>query len=118
MLHRPRSLGKLGVAQLSVLSEDTRGRTLHPFRRRVSIRRDGMDFVVAFQPEDIIAFRVTHNFPSEKMARPSQRACLVVTESDDVFGLECDNEVHAIAPNGYSPAKRVKSSSARALVKH
>jgi len=51
------SLTKWGKAQLSVLSEDTLGRTFHPFRRRVSIRRDGMDFVVAFQPEDIIAFR-------------------------------------------------------------
>ena len=51
------SLSKLGVAQLSVLSEDTLGRTFHPVRRRVSIRRDGRDFVVAFQPEDIIVFR-------------------------------------------------------------
>ncbi len=65
-----------------------------------------------------VCYRVTHNFPSEKMARPSQRACLVVTESDDVFGLECDNEVHAIAPNGYSPAKRVKGPSARVLAMH
>jgi hypothetical protein len=65
-----------------------------------------------------VCYRVTHNFPSEKMARPSQRTCLVVTESDDVFGLECDNEVHAIAPNGYSPAKRVKSPSERVLAKH
>ncbi len=52
------------------------------------------------------------------MARPSQRACLLVTESDDVFGLECDNEIRAIAPNGYSPAKRVKSPSERVLAKH
>jgi hypothetical protein len=44
---------------MSVLSEDTLGKTLQPRRRRVSIRRDGRDFVVAFQPEDIIVFR--HN---------------------------------------------------------
>ena len=61
---------------------------------------------------------VTYNFPSEKMARPSQRACLVATEHDDVFGLECDNEVPAIAPNGYLPAKRVKDPSGHVLAKH
>jgi hypothetical protein len=44
---------------MSVLSEDTLGKTLQPRRRRVSIRRDGRDFVVAFQPENIIVFR--HN---------------------------------------------------------
>jgi len=42
---------------MSVLSEDTLGKTLQPRRRRVSIRRDGRDFVVAFQPENIIMFR-------------------------------------------------------------
>jgi len=30
-----------------------------PFRRRVSISRDDKDFVVAFQPENLIVFR--HN---------------------------------------------------------
>jgi hypothetical protein len=52
------------------------------------------------------------------MAHPSQLACLVVTHHDDVFGLECDNEVPAIAPNGYSPAERVKDPSERVLGKY
>ena len=32
-------------------------RTALPFRRQVSISRDGEDFVVAFQPDNIIALR-------------------------------------------------------------
>lgn len=48
-----------GDGTMSVLSEDTLGKTLQPRRRRVSIRRDGRDFVVASQPGDIIVFR--HN---------------------------------------------------------
>jgi len=30
-----------------------------PFRRQVSIARDGSDFVVAFQPDNVVVFR--HN---------------------------------------------------------
>ena len=30
-----------------------------PFRRQVTIRRDGEDFVVAFHPQDIVALRHT-----------------------------------------------------------
>jgi hypothetical protein len=65
-----------------------------------------------------VCYRVTHNFPSEFKAHPSQRACLVATEHDDVSGLGCDNEVPAIAPNGYSPPTRLKGLSERALAKH
>lgn len=28
-----------------------------PFRRQVSIRRDGQDFVVAYQPDNVVVFR-------------------------------------------------------------
>jgi hypothetical protein len=28
-----------------------------PLRRKVAIRRDGEDFVIAFQPEDTVVFR-------------------------------------------------------------
>jgi hypothetical protein len=38
-----------------------------PFRRQVSIRRDGKDFVVAFQPENIIAVRNTEANALRKM---------------------------------------------------
>jgi hypothetical protein len=65
-----------------------------------------------------VCYRVTHNFPSEFIAHPSQRVCLVMTEHDDVFGLECDNEVPAIAPDGYSPPTRLKGLSERVLAKH
>ena len=34
-----------------------------PFRRQVTIRRDGEDFVVAFHPQNVIAFR--HDEASE-----------------------------------------------------
>jgi hypothetical protein len=40
---------------MSVLSAATFGRL--PPRRRVSIRQDDRDFVVAFQPDDIVVFR-------------------------------------------------------------
>ena len=40
---------------MSVLSAATSGRL--PPRRRVSIRQDDGDFVVAFQPDDIVVFR-------------------------------------------------------------
>jgi len=32
-------------------------RNVFPFRRRVSISRDGADFIVAFQPDNIVVFR-------------------------------------------------------------
>jgi hypothetical protein len=36
---------------------DLIARSLQPSRRKVAIRRDGEDFVIAFQPEDLIVFR-------------------------------------------------------------
>ena len=36
---------------------DVIARSLHPPRRKVAIRRDGEDFVIALQPEDFIVFR-------------------------------------------------------------
>jgi tRNA threonylcarbamoyladenosine modification (KEOPS) complex Pcc1 subunit len=36
---------------------DVIARSLQPPRRQVAIRRDGEDFVIAFQPEDFIVFR-------------------------------------------------------------
>ena len=34
-----------------------------PYRRQVSISRDGADFVVAFQPDNVVVFR--HNVANE-----------------------------------------------------
>jgi hypothetical protein len=36
---------------------DVIAHSLQPPRRKVAIRRDGEDFVIAFQPEDLIVFR-------------------------------------------------------------
>jgi len=44
--------------QMSVLDAvESFRRTAFLFRRQVSIRRDGADFVVAFEPDNIIVFR-------------------------------------------------------------
>jgi len=53
---------------MSISSGTTSGRTLLPPRRQVSIGRDGGDFVVAFQPHNIVVFR--HN-----EAHPLRRIC-------------------------------------------
>ena len=42
-----------------------------PLRRKVAIRRDGEDFVIAFQPEDIVVFRHAE-------ATALRRACVVL----------------------------------------
>ncbi len=41
-----------------------------PLRRKVAIRRDGEDFVIAFQPDDVIVFRHAE-------ACALRRACVV-----------------------------------------
>jgi hypothetical protein len=58
----------MSVAKMSEFDvvESFRGNAL-PFRRQVSIRRDGKDFVVAFQPENIIAVRNTEANALRKM---------------------------------------------------
>jgi hypothetical protein len=40
-----------------------------PLKRKVEIRRDGADFVISFQPEDLIVFRHAE-------ARALRKACL------------------------------------------
>jgi hypothetical protein len=40
-----------------------------PLRRKVAIRRDGEDFVIAFQPEDTVVFR-------HAQAAALRRACV------------------------------------------
>jgi len=40
-----------------------------PLKRKVAIRRDGDDFVISFQPEDLIVFRHAE-------ARALRKACL------------------------------------------
>jgi hypothetical protein len=40
-----------------------------PLKRKVAIRRDGEDFVISFQPEDIIVFRHSE-------ARALRKACV------------------------------------------
>jgi hypothetical protein len=40
-----------------------------PFRRQVTISRDGDDFVVRFHPDDIVAFRHTHASELRRMCR-------------------------------------------------
>ena len=53
----PDYVGGVG-SQMSVLDAvESFRRTALPFRRQVSIKRDGADFVVAFEPDDIIVFR-------------------------------------------------------------
>ena len=47
---------------MSVVSEAASTSLLKGARRQVSIRRDDKDFVVAFQPNDVIVFR--HQFAS------------------------------------------------------
>ena len=42
-----------------------------PLRRKVAIRRDGEDFVIAFQPEDMVVFRHSE-------ARALRKACVVL----------------------------------------
>ena len=42
-----------------------------PLRRKVAIRRDGEDFVIAFQPDDIVVFRHAE-------ATALRRACVVL----------------------------------------
>ena len=44
---------------MSVVSGGVFGKPIQVFKRQVSIRRDGRDFVVAFQPDNIVIFR--HN---------------------------------------------------------
>ena len=64
-------LGRWSVVRglhMSVLSGATPERTLLPPRRQVSIGCDGGDFVVAFQPHNIVVFR--HN-----EAHPLRRIC-------------------------------------------
>jgi hypothetical protein len=36
-------------------------------RRRVSIKRDGKDFIVAFQPDDVVVFRHERAIPLRKL---------------------------------------------------
>lgn len=43
-------------------------RPLRPPRRQVAIRRDGADFVIAIQPDDLIVFR-------NESARALRKAC-------------------------------------------
>jgi hypothetical protein len=53
----PDFVGGVG-SHMSVLDAvESFRRTALVFRRQVSIRRDGADFVVAFEPDDIIVFR-------------------------------------------------------------
>ena len=40
-----------------------------PLKRKVAIRRDGKDYVISFQPEDLIVFRHAE-------ARALRKACL------------------------------------------
>jgi hypothetical protein len=47
---------------MSMVSDAASTPLLKRPRRQVSIRRDGKDFVVAFQPDDVIVFR--HQFAS------------------------------------------------------
>jgi hypothetical protein len=49
---------------------------------------------------------ITYDFPSKRMADPSQRVCLIVSEYDDVVGLECNNKVPTIASDRYLPPRR------------
>ena len=51
---------------MSVLNAATSGRTLLPHRRQVSIGRDGGDFVVAFQPHNIVVFRHNEAYSAEE----------------------------------------------------
>jgi len=44
---------------MSMISENAFGKISRTPRRRVSIRRDDADFIVAFQPDDVVIFR--HN---------------------------------------------------------
>ena len=53
------SLSRLRMAQCQCLARTRSERPFNHVGGRVSIRRDGRDFVVAFQPENIIVFR--HN---------------------------------------------------------
>jgi len=46
---------------------ETFRRNALPFRRQVSISRDGEDFVVAFQPDNIIALRNSEASALRKM---------------------------------------------------
>jgi hypothetical protein len=52
---------------MSVLNAATSGRTLLPHRRQVSIGRDGGDFVVAFQPHNIVVFRHNEAIPLRRI---------------------------------------------------
>ena len=54
---------------MSVFGGDSYGKTGLPPRRRVSIRQDDMDFVVAFQPDDIIVFRHNEAHALRKICR-------------------------------------------------
>ena len=56
-----------------------------PLRRKVAIRRDGEDFVIVFQPEDIVVFRHAE-------ATALRRACVV-------FRWEVVSDTIAVASN-------------------
>src|SRR5215470_1160693 len=53
------------------MSMSARFKPYRPLRRKVAIRRDGEDFVIAFQPEDIVVFRHAE-------ATALRRACVVL----------------------------------------
>jgi hypothetical protein len=48
---------------------------------------------------------VAYNFPSKNNTGSSQRGRLRMPKNDNVFRLKCDDEVLAVAANGYLPAK-------------
>src|SRR5271156_2072580 len=51
-----------------VVSDTITASLLKQPKRQVSIRRDGKDFVVAFQPDDVVVFR-------HQLARSLRRVC-------------------------------------------
>jgi hypothetical protein len=54
-------------AHMSLFSGAESGRTLLPPRRQVTIGRDGEDFVVSFQPHNIVVFRHNEADPLRKI---------------------------------------------------